>query len=319
MPDAGVRFAGSARAAVRAGSAESGARHSIPPAAIPPAAADAGGNRYHPAIDAPGRPVPRRAPPAGAKAPMIHRDDHDGIAVLRIEHGKANTLDTELCDAIVEAFEDASAARAVVLTGTGRIFSAGVDLFRVVEGGRSYIDAFVPAMCRAFERIFFHPAPVVTAANGHAIAGGCLLVAAADQRLMADGDGRIGIPELRLGVPFPPIALEIMRFATPPQHFQSIVYHAETHPPSAALALGLLDEVAEPGALLDRALAVAERLASVRGETFAITKREIRRPAMVRVRSLEQTVAREVHARWLEPRTLDGIRDYLARTLPKNR
>ena len=250
---------------------------------------------------------------------MIHREDRDGIAVLRIEHGKANTLDMELCNAVVEAFEHAGDARAVVLTGAGRIFSAGVDLFRVLEGGERYIEAFVPAMCRAFERVFVHPAPVVAAANGHAIAGGCLLVAAADQRLMAAGAARIGLPELQVGVPFPPLALEIMRFATPPQHFQTIVYRAGTHEPEAALALGLLDEVVEPDALLDRALARAERLASVPADTFAITKREIRRPAMVRVRSLAQTAAREVQAQWLEPRTLDGIRAYLDRTIPKGR
>ena len=248
---------------------------------------------------------------------MIHREDRDGIAVLRIEHGKANALDMELCNAVAEAFEEASEARAVVLTGTGRIFSAGVDLFRVLEGGRDYIDAFLPAMCRAFECIFVHPAPVVAAANGHAIAGGCLLVAAADQRLMAAGTARIGIPELQVGVPFPPVALEIMRFATPPQHFQTIVCRADTHEPSAALGLGLIDEVVEPGELLDCALARADRLASVHRETFAITKREIRRPALVRVRALEQTVAREVHAHWLEPGTLDRIREYLDRTIPK--
>ena len=250
---------------------------------------------------------------------MIHREDRDGIAVLRIEHGKANTLDMESCNAVVEAFEHAGDARAVVLTGAGRIFSAGVDLFRVLEEGKPYIEAFVPAMCRAFERVFVHPAPVVAAANGHAIAGGCLLVAAADQRLMAQGAARIGIPELQVGVPFPPIALEIMRSATPPQHFRTIVYRAETYEPAAALALGLIDEVVEPEALLDRALATAERLASVPADTFAITKREIRRPAMDRIRSLAQTTAQEVQAQWLEPRTLDRIRAYLDRTIPKGR
>ena len=250
---------------------------------------------------------------------MIHHDDHDGIAVLRIEHGKANVLDLELCDAIVEAFENAEGARAVVLTGTGTIFSAGVDLFRVLDGGQSYLEAFVPAMGRTFERIFVHPAPVVTAANGHAIAGGCLLVAAADQRLMAAGTARIGLPELQVGVPFPPIALEIMRFATPPQHFQTIVCRAETHDPPTALALGLLDEVVEADALLDRALASAERLASVITETFAITKREIRRPVMDRVRALDESVLPEVLAQWLRPGTLDVIRRYLDRTIPGNR
>ena len=250
---------------------------------------------------------------------MIHRDEHDGIAVLRLEHGKANVLDLELCNALVEAFDDAGEARAVVLTGAGRIFSAGVDLFRVVEEGRSYVEAFLPAMCRAFERVFVHPAPVVAAANGHAIAGGCLLVAAADQRLMAQGPARIGIPELQVGVPFPPIALEIMRFSIPPQHFQTVVYRADTHEPPAALALGLLDEAVESDALLECALARAERLASVRAETFAITKREIRRPVMERVRALDRDTAPEVRDRWLDPRTLGVIRDYLDRTIPKDR
>ena len=250
---------------------------------------------------------------------MIHRDDHDGIAVLRLEHGKANVLDLELCNMLVEAFDDAGEARAVVLTGAGRIFSAGVDLFRVVEEGRSYVEAFLPAMCRVFERVFVHPAPVVAAANGHAIAGGCLLVAAADQRLMAQGPARIGIPELQVGVPFPPIALEIMRFSTPPQHFQTVVYRADTHEPPAALALGLLDEAVEPDALLECALARAERLASIRAGTFAITKRAVRRPVMDRVRALDRETAPEVRDRWLDPRTLDVIRDYLDRTIPKDR
>ena len=75
----------------------------------------------------------------------------------------------------------------------------------------------------------------------------------------------------------------------------------------------------EPDALLDHALARAERLASVRAETFALTKREIRRPAMDRVRALDRDVAPEVCERWLDPRTFDGIRDYLDRTIPKNR
>ena len=244
---------------------------------------------------------------------MIHRDDHDGIALLRIEHGKANALDAELCNAIEKAFEEVGDTRAVVLTGTGKIFSAGVDLFRVLEGGKGYLEEFLPAMCRAFERLFLHPAPVVAAANGHAIAGGCVLVAAADQRLMAAGTARMGIPELQVGVPFPPIALEIMRFATPPQHFQTIVYRAETHEPPAALTLGLIDEVVEPDRLIDHALASAERLASVRTETFAITKREVRRPVLVRIRALEQSVLSELVAQWLDPRSLDAIRDYLTR------
>ena len=51
---------------------------------------------------------------------------------------------------------------------------------------------------------------MVAAINGHAIAGGCILAAACDHRIMVEGNGRIGIPELAVGVPFPALPLQIM-------------------------------------------------------------------------------------------------------------
>jgi enoyl-CoA hydratase len=63
----------------------------------------------------------------------------------------------------------------------------------------------LPASRKAFERLFFCQKPVVAAIDGHAIAGGCVLPCAADYRMMAQQTGRIGIPELLVGVPFPPL------------------------------------------------------------------------------------------------------------------
>ena len=48
--------------------------------------------------------------------------------------------------------------------------------------------------------------------NGHAIAGGCVLDCCADKRIAAKDGGRIGVTELLVGVPFPPMAMEVMRF-----------------------------------------------------------------------------------------------------------
>jgi enoyl-CoA hydratase len=131
-------------------------------------------------------------------------------------HGKANALDIEFCDAMAARFIELrnSAAKAVVLTGQGKIFSAGVDLKRLSEGGADYIRRFLPALHRLYEAVFFHPKPVVAAVNGHAIAGGCVLACCADRRIMANVGGRIGVTELLVGVPFPALAFEIMRHAT---------------------------------------------------------------------------------------------------------
>lgn len=249
---------------------------------------------------------------------MVRYDLQDGIALLRLDHGKANTIDPELCAQIAEAFDRAHDARAVVLTGTGAFFSAGVDLFRIMNEEPDFIDDFLPAMNGIFERIFTHPAPVVASINGHAIAGGCLLAAGADRRLMADGPGRIGTPELRLGVPFPPAALEIMRSITAPQHFRTIVLGADTHLPAQALSLGLVDEVVPPDTLVDRSCVLAEAMIFGNGRAFATVKREIRRPVIEAIRHREREVGAEIHAIWQSEETRASIREYLDRTLAKS-
>ena len=99
-------------------------------------------------------------------------------------HGKANALDIELLRRPSSAqFETLRAApeRAVVLTGQGRMFSAGVDLPRLADGGPDYVRRFLPALHRLYDTVFFFPKPVVAAVNGHAIAGGCVLECCADR------------------------------------------------------------------------------------------------------------------------------------------
>src|SRR6516225_665514 len=96
------------------------------------------------------------------------------VGVLRMEHGKANALDTEFCEVFVRLLEElrGSPLRALIITGSSRIFSAGVDLLRVLEGGPVYVRRFLPSLCNAFETLFCFPKPVLAAINGHAIAGG---------------------------------------------------------------------------------------------------------------------------------------------------
>jgi len=163
-------------------------------------------------------------------------------------------MDVEFCEAIAARFEELkkSKARAVVLTGEGKIFSAGVDLVRALEGGAGYFHKFLPALSKAFVTVFFFPKPVVAAVNGHAIAGGCVLACCADRRLMAKGASRIGIPELLVGVPFPVVPLEIMRFATHASRLQALAYRGLTLTAGDALQYGLVDSVTDADRLLDR-------------------------------------------------------------------
>jgi enoyl-CoA hydratase/carnithine racemase len=239
------------------------------------------------------------------------------VSVVRMAHGKANALDVELCDALTARLVEyaQSDGGALVITGEGRMFSAGVDLVRIVNGGADYVRTFLPALNRMCATLFDFEKPVVAAVNGHAIAGGCIIACAADYRLMARDAGRIGIPELLVGVPFPVEPLEVMRFAAPRQ-LHAMIVRGLTLAPEEALQHGLVDAIVDADRLLAEAIAVAESLAAVPASAFALTKRQLREPAVQRMRTGAEVDA-AVEDAWASPEILRAIGDYVARTLKR--
>jgi enoyl-CoA hydratase len=205
---------------------------------------------------------------------MIKVEEQDaGVRLVVLENGSVNVLDLELLRELTDTLTALREAPAVVLTGAGRAFSAGVDLRRLLDGGRPYTADFLAALTAAFRAIFDHPRPVVAAVNGHAIAGGCVIAAACDRRLMSAGT--IGVTEILVGVPFPASALEAMRYVVGPAT-ASLVLTGTTLSPPDALAIGLVDEVVPPESLVDIAVARAATLARIPAETFAVTKAQLR-------------------------------------------
>lgn len=251
---------------------------------------------------------------------MIEESASGDVAILRLAHGKASALDLELVNGLAARLDGLARAdvRAVVLTGTGSIFSAGVDLFKLVDGGSDYVARFLPAMDRMFETLFTFPAPVVAAVNGHAIAGGCILACCCDRRLMADGRARIGLPELRVGVPFPPLVIEIIRSAVPVPHFNELVYVGRTYEPADARARGVIDDVVPPGELMTRAERMATELAATPPASFRLTKRAVRRPYVERARATMAPDRGALMAAWTSDETRDAIRAYLHKTLRRD-
>jgi enoyl-CoA hydratase len=247
---------------------------------------------------------------------MIEREDIDGVAVVRLAHGKVNALDLELTDAITETFRELEGGpqRGIVLTGAGVAFSAGVDLWRINDGGADYVRRFIPSLVDALNAVFNIGAPVVAAVNGHAIAGGCVLVSCCDRRIMADGRAGIGVPELLVGVPFPLTALEILRYAVGSVESREAMLSGQIHRPRQALERGFVDEVTEPVRLVDRAVAEALRLATaIPADTFRTTKRQLRQEVNERIARHRADSDGEVTRLW-EERSADGwIRDYLTR------
>lgn len=235
---------------------------------------------------------------------MITVEHHQNVAVLRLQQGKVNALDLELLDQLVAGLQDlqGSGAGALVVTGEGRAFSAGVDLARYVEGGPEYTGRLLRAMSIVFETLFSLPIPTVAAVNGAAIAGGCILACCCDRRLLAAG-ARMGATELTVGVAFPAAALEVLRYACG-DRTEDVVLSAGLYQDQAAVDVGLAHEVVPPEDLSERALALAGELAARRSEPFRLAKLQLRRHVLARIAADASSLDPDVLEVWADPETV---------------
>ncbi|MBI3890684.1 MAG: enoyl-CoA hydratase/isomerase family protein [Candidatus Wallbacteria bacterium] len=214
----------------------------------------------------------------------VRIEDRDGVTLVTLDDGKANTLSTAMLGELQEAADRVSRGRGgVVLTGTGRFFSAGLDLGEVGTKDREGVAAILDSVENMLRDWFVLPRPVVTAVNGHAIAGGAILALAGDCRLAARGEYKFGLTEIELGIPFPGTALEVVRYRTGAGYRDRVILQGELFLPEAAAAAGLVERVVEPSELLDRAVAAAARLGRTPGEAFARTKKALLAESVSRI------------------------------------
>jgi enoyl-CoA hydratase len=223
---------------------------------------------------------------------------HDAVALLRIETGRANAIGPAWLDGM-NAQLDALAgsdAKALVITGYDRFFSAGLDLPSLIPLDQPAMQTFIQNFSDTMLRLFDLRLPVVAAVNGHAVAGGCVLALQADYRMMADGDGKIGLNEVPLGIGLPAVVVETLRCQVPAASLMPIALEGRLHSPHEALELDLVHQVVAPEALLPTALEKAASLAALPSAAYAQVKRSLRRPVS---RAIVDQNAHD-SARWTE-------------------
>lgn len=163
---------------------------------------------------------------------------------IRMAHPGKNALSTDLMGWL-DGELDRAGSEPILLTGSGDAFCAGLNLKEVASLDAAGIERFVRHIDHIAARLFDHPAPVVAALNGHAIAGGAVLAACCDWRVAtSDPKARIGVNEIALGVCFPPAIFRIMAHRISPQHQNGVLLGARLYDSAAALTVGLVDELA---------------------------------------------------------------------------
>lgn len=205
----------------------------------------------------------------------LHVQDH--VATINLDDGKANVLGHETLAALGAALDEASAdssVHSVLLVGRPGRFCAGFDL-ATMTSSESAMRELVVAGGRFVARLLVEPLPIVVACTGHALAAGALVLLAADHRIGADGDFKIGLNEVAIGMALPTWAVELARYRMPPSALDQIVL-GQVNTPGAACRAGFLDEVVPADDVVKVATEAATRLAELRRGAVAGTKTRVR-------------------------------------------
>src|SRR5258706_15693128 len=197
--------------------------------------------------------------------------ERDGqVGVITIDDGKANALSPDVLTALSDAFAKAEAdgASAVLLQGRPGKFSAGFDL-SIMTSGIEPMQALVTQGAELLLDIFTYPMPVVAACTGHALAAGALVLLVSDVRIGAEGEFKIGLNEVAIGMGLPVFAVEFARYRMPPSAFDSALL-GEVFAPAAALSAGYLDRTSDT--VVDDAMREAQRLSALRKGAVSLSK-----------------------------------------------
>jgi enoyl-CoA hydratase len=224
-----------------------------------------------------------------------------------------NALDLEVLGEISAAIDYCvgdPGVGALVVTGEGSVFSAGLNVSQVLGHDTSYTDALLDALNEAFLRLFRCPKPTVAAINGAAIAGGCLLALTCDKRLIAE-EARIGVTELKVGVSFPVVAVELLRHACGPRAEQ-LMFDAALVDADGACEAGLAHQKVPRSELDDAALAAAHQLTSLDATAYGLAKASSRRAALAATEDeASRTIDSQVRTHWKDDHTRSNLEQLL--------
>jgi enoyl-CoA hydratase/carnithine racemase len=199
------------------------------------------------------------------------------VAVLRLNRPeKLNAISSGVERALHKALvsDDVRASGAVILVGEGRAFSAGADITEFEGRSPEDVLRYYHDTGGVYEELAALPQPTLAAIHGYCLGGALELALALDFRI-ADETAVFGFPEVSLGILASSGGLHRVTRLLGPARAKELFLLAERFGADEARAAGVVTEVVPAGQALERALAVAARLAALPRDAVAVTKQAI--------------------------------------------
>jgi 3,2-trans-enoyl-CoA isomerase len=248
---------------------------------------------------------------------MIQILDHGAVRELRLDRPPANALTPELIAALRAAVVEAPAAgaRALVLSGAPGMFSGGLDVPHLINLDRPDITVAWRDFYGLMQSLAASPIPVAAAITGHSPAGGAVISLYCDVRIMAEGaegEYRIGLNEVQVGIPMPPVIFQALRRQVGARQAERLCVTAQLVPASEARRIGLVDELVAPEAVVTRAVEWCNALLALPPQAMAIT-RHLARADLVSLFAANEDELAGLVDQWFSAETQGALRALVER------
>lgn len=206
---------------------------------------------------------------------MIVTTDYGPVRELRLDRPPANALSPELIAALSAAIQNApqDGVRALVISGAPGMLSAGLDVPLLLAMDRPAIRELWRSFYAMLRILASSSVPVAAAITGHAPAGGAVISLFCDYRVMAEGDFKIGLNEVQVGIPLPPVIHRVLRRLMGAHRAERLAVGATLLPAAEALRLGFVDELAPADQVVTRAVEWCQRLLAFPPGAMSETRR----------------------------------------------
>lgn len=250
-----------------------------------------------------------------------HNDIAPGVRLLTLNRPPANALSPDLLEALDTALTEAteSDTRAVVLAGRPGLFSAGLDVPLLLTLDRPTMRAFWETFFGVLRTLALSPIPVGAAITGHCPAGGTVLSLFADYRIAAAGDFKLGLNEVEVGLPMPPMVFSAFRRLIGPRAAEQYAVDGRLISPDEALASGLVDAVVPAEAVIDHAVERAKTLAALPQAALSATRSLARADLAAMFKGLDADLYERMNEVWFGEETQTAMRALVARLLERKK
>jgi 3,2-trans-enoyl-CoA isomerase len=209
---------------------------------------------------------------------MILTINHGPVRELRLNRPPANALSPELITALKQAVEAApqEGVTGLVLSGSPSFFSGGLDVPLLLTLDRATMNRLWRDFYGLLRALAWSPVPIAAALTGHAPAGGTVLALFCDYRIAAEGDWKIGLNEVQVGLPLPPVIYSALQRLVGARQAARLAIGGLLISPAKALSLGLVDETVPPEQVVERAVKWCQEWLALPSVAMTRTRREAR-------------------------------------------